>query len=223
MKGIFITGTNTGVGKTYIGCRLAEHLTQQGIRVIPRKPVESGCTNNRGSLIPEDARALHQAAAYAGDLSEVCAYRFEAGISPARAAQLNNIALSIEQLASFCLTNIAHDDSFLLVEGAGGFYSPLTRDGLNADLAQQLNLPVLLIADNKLGCINQVLLSVAAIENRQLKLAAVILNQQPSGTDVSAMDNEADLKSLLSRPVLAYPANVSTDAGFLQQLAALLI
>ncbi|MDH5485799.1 MAG: dethiobiotin synthase, partial [Gammaproteobacteria bacterium] len=192
-------------------------------RVIPRKPVESGCTHRDGQLIPEDALALHQASAYAGDLSEVCAYRFEAAISPARAAHLNNLSLSIQQLASHCLTVPGHQDDFLLVEGAGGFYSPLTSDGLNADLAQQLDLPVLLIADNKLGCINQVLLSVAAIENRQLKPAAIILNQQADETAANAMDNLADLKSLLSYPVLSCAANTTPGTGFLQQLGAILI
>lgn len=81
MQGVFITGTSTNVGKTYIAVLLARQLTQQGIRVIPRKPIESGCVKQGDELIPQDATALKEAAAYPGALSEVCPYRFEPPVS----------------------------------------------------------------------------------------------------------------------------------------------
>ena len=223
MNGIFITGTNTGVGKTYIGCLLAEALHRKGINVVPRKPVESGCTAHNNELVAADATALYAAAAYAGSLSDVCAYRFEQAISPARAAHLNNQQITIEQLTSHCLKGVTAKSDFLLVEGAGGFYSPLCSDGLNADLAEALDLPVLLISDNKLGCINQVLLSTEAILNRQLKLAAVILNHQAGDTSESTMDNETDLRGLLDYPVLSLMANPADQQAFIEQLSQLLI
>ena len=174
MQGVFITGTNTEVGKTFVGAGIARALTQRDIKVIPRKPIESGCTKQGDALIPQDASALMEAANYQGSLFEVCPYRFEPPISPVRAAHLADKILTIEQLFNICLQG--SEAGFLLVEGAGGFYSPLAEDGLNADLAVALHLPVLLVADDRLGVLSQVLLNVEVIEMRGLQLAGVVLN-----------------------------------------------
>lgn len=202
MQGIFITGTNTDVGKTFIGVAIARALTERDITVIPRKPIESGCTRSDDDLIPQDASALKQAADYQGSLSEVCSYRFEPPISPVRAAHLANKILTTEQLVSACLAG--SEDGFVLVEGAGGFYSPLAENGLNADLAVALQLPVLLVADDKLGVISHVLLNVEAIQMRGLPLAGVVLNQLDSERN-EHMDNSADLRERLDCPVFTIP------------------
>ncbi|MDA3869426.1 MAG: dethiobiotin synthase [Gammaproteobacteria bacterium] len=198
MRGVFVTGTDTDVGKTRIATALARQLNSQGIRVVPRKPVESGCRKSDGELIPADALALQLAADYAGELPEVCAYRFEAALSPVRAARLSGKKITLAHLQRACTSE--DKTSFMLVEGAGGFYSPLAEDGLNADLAEALQLPVLLVADDRLGCINQILLTTEAIEKRGLKLAAIVLNatmpQAPTG-----MDNAEDLRELIDTPV----------------------
>lgn len=198
MRGIFVTGTDTDVGKTRIATALARQLNAQGIRVVPRKPVESGCRKSDGELIPADALALQLAADYAGELSEVCAYRFEAALSPVRAARMIGQKITLAHLQRACTTQ--DQNGFVLVEGAGGFYSPLAEDGLNADLAEALQLPVLLVADDRLGCINQILLSAEAIAKRGLQLAAIVLNattpQAPAG-----MDNAEDLRELIDAPV----------------------
>lgn len=204
MRGVFITGTNTDVGKTYTAVLLARQLTEQGINVIPRKPIESGCTRQGDELIPPDASALKEAAQYEGSLSEICPYRFEPPISPARAAHLANRVLTTEQLAKICL--YGSDEGFVIVEGAGGFYSPLSEDGLNADLAVALQLPVLLIASDALGCLSQVLLSAEAIEIRGLKLTAVVLNATEDEHH-EHMDNAADLRDSLNCPVYTLPFN----------------
>ena len=192
MKGVFITGTDTGVGKTYIATQLARALTQRGVRVVPRKPVESGCTRQGHELIPADALALKEAAQYAGTLQQVCRYRFEPAISPARAAQLVNQTILIADLKLACVSPLQQDD-FLLVEGAGGFYSPLCSDGLNADLAQALNLSIVLVTEDRVGCINQCLLILEAARHRYLHVAAIVLNQI-SRTQTANMDNKAELQ-----------------------------
>ena len=103
-------------------------------------------------------------------------------------------------------------DDVLLVEGAGGFYSPLCSDGLNADLAEAMQAQVILVVRDRLGCINQALLSLAAIESRGLECFAVVVNQIPSTADEDiAMDNLADLRARLKQPVLPYNANESTN------------
>jgi len=203
MNGVFITGTNTGVGKTFVGAEIAKRLTQKNVTVIPRKPIESGCIKNEeGQLIPQDALALLEAANYQGLLSDVCPYRFEPPISPVRAAHLANQILTTEQLVNICLQG--SEDGFLLVEGAGGFYSPLAENGLNADLAMALQLPVLLVADDRLGVLNQVLLNVEAIQMRGLGIAAVVLNTT-SNNQNDYMDNAADLRERISCPVFTSP------------------
>lgn len=204
MKGIFVTGTNTGVGKTHISTAIARTLLAQGVHIVPRKPVESGCRLKGSELIPADAVALKNAAGYAGSLAQVCPYRFEPPISPLRAAHLANQALTTRNIAQACLANVDQDNDFLLVEGAGGFYSPLCEDGLNADLAQALGLPVILVAADELGCINQVLLNVQAIESRKLTLLAIILNQPVAHEENVNMDNLDDLNTMLDYPVISH-------------------
>ena len=220
MRGIFVTGTDTDVGKTYVATLLAAQLVKNGIKVIPKKPIESGCQKKNGGLIPADASALKHAAAYGGDLSDVCAYRFKAALSPVRAAHLESQKITIEQLDQACKYT---EDGFVLVEGAGGFYSPLAADGLNADLAEALQLPVLLVANDRLGCINQILLTAEAIAKRGLKLAAVVLNTKDQQNNLD-MNNADDLREYIDSPIysLAHAQNnddVIEDLGnYLQTL-----
>ena len=202
MQGVFITGTSTEVGKTFVGVAIARALTQRNIKVIPRKPIESGCFKQGDELIPQDASALKEAASYQGSLSEVCPYRFEPAISPVRAAHLADTTLTTEQLVKVCVDGSEH--GFVLVEGAGGFYSPLAENGLNADLAVALQLPVLLVADDKLGVLNQVLLNVEIIQMRGLPLAGVVLNALDENQN-GQMDNSADLRERLDCPVFSNP------------------
>ncbi len=202
MQGVFITGTGTDVGKTFIGVAIAKALQQRNISVIPRKPIESGCLKQGDQLIPQDASALKQAAQYPGSLHEVCPYRFEPPISPVRAAHLANKILTTEQLVNICLQG--SEQGFLLVEGAGGFYTPLAENGLNADLAVALQLPVLLVADDRLGALSQVLLNTEAIHIRGLHLAGVILNAVEQQQN-DHMDNTADLRERLDCPVFSNP------------------
>ncbi len=207
MRGVFVTGTDTDVGKTYVATLLAAQLVKNSIKVIPKKPIESGCQNKDGKLIPADASSLKKASAYEGDLSDVCAYRFEAALSPVRAARMDHQKITIEQLDQACKYT---GDGFVLVEGAGGFYSPLADDGLNADLAEALKFPVLLVANDRLGCINQILLTAEAISNRGLKLAAVALNAKDQQSNLD-MNNAEDLREFIDAPVYTIAHEQNND------------
>ena len=220
MQGVFITGTSTDVGKTFIAVEIARQLTRKNIKVIPRKPIESGCLKQGEELIPQDATALKEAANYQGSLAEVCPYRFEPPISPVRAAHLANKILTTEQLVQTCLTG--SEEGFVLVEGAGGFYSPLADNGLNADLAVALQLPVILVAEDKLGVISHVLLNAEAIQLRGLHLAGVVLNSLDD-KDSDHMDNAADLRERLSAPVYSSPFSEQGTADLPEALASSLI
>jgi len=199
-RGLFVTGTDTGVGKTRISAILAHLLKQRGLLVRPRKPVESGCLRGEEGLVPADAATLQAAAGSDELLGRICPYRFESALSPERAAALADKQLTLDQVAAVCREGVAESD-FLLVEGAGGFYSPLASGVLNADLAVALSLPVLLVVSDRLGAINQTLLAVEAIKRRGLTLAGVILNQVAADID-PYMDNAAELSRWLGEPVL---------------------
>ena len=217
-KGIFITGTDTDVGKTYVGAQLVSLLHDNDIKAVPRKPIESGCIRIGSELEPADARRYFEAAKQKYPLTEICPFRFEAAISPQRAARLSNQLVFLTELVNSCTTNVA-DDNFLIVEGAGGFYSPLCENGKNADLAKKLNLPVLLIANDQLGCINHILLTMEAIANQGLVLIAVILNQKETYSD-KEMNNLEDLETLISVPIytLSNKEMLNDDTGKSQSI-----
>lgn len=119
-QGVFITGTDTGVGKTRVATALAHLLNGHGLRVRVRKPVESGCLIGSDGLLPQDAIALREAAGCAEPLERICRYRLQAPLSPERAAALEGMELDLCHLYTACRADIV-DDDFLLVEGAGGF------------------------------------------------------------------------------------------------------
>lgn len=220
MRGVFITGTDTGVGKTRIGAALAHLLIGRGLRVRPRKPVESGCPTGPDGLVPQDAAVLREAAGCTEPLERICRYRLQAPLAPERAAELEGTTLDLGRLHAACLAGIGSGD-FLLVEGAGGFYSPLARGALNADLAGGLGLPVLVVAADRLGTLNHTLLTVEAVRMRGLALAGLILNQPVHQPD-PAMDNAADLEHWLQMPVLRLPYGSGSGVEAWRQEAALL-
>lgn len=202
MKGLFVSGTDTDVGKTWVGTRLIQALSARGLTVSPRKPIESGWPALAEDLPSTDTWKLATAAGLAEQLDTICPNRFPAPLSPVRAARMVGQSLTLDDITKQCMTDISSDD-FIYVEGAGGFYSPLVEDGLNADLASQLSLPIVLIANNKLGCISQVLLCCEAMEKRNLDLRAIILNQVTPVTESTAMNNQEDIAEYVTQPVFS--------------------
>ncbi len=199
-RGLFVTGTDTGVGKTQVAAALARLLAERNLIVRPRKPVESGCRREGNRLVPEDAELLRAAARTDEPLERVCPYPLEPALSPERAAELAGVRLALDDVRAACLEGVAETD-FLLVEGAGGFYSPLAPNVLNADLAAGLPLPVLIVAADRLGTIGHTLLTVEAVKRRGLALVGVVLNRIDACGD-SRMDNAADLSRWVGRPVI---------------------
>lgn len=217
MKGIFITGTDTDAGKTYVAGLLAKSLVAQNYSVTPRKPVESGCQKDGSRLIPSDALQLMQSSHFEGTLEEVCPFVFAPATSPERAAELAGTPIYLQQLVSACSVEQSSAADFLLVEGAGGIYSPICTGALNIDLAEELALPILLVVNNKIGCINHTLLSIEAIKNKNLSIAGIILNQVSSQNNSINNFNLNDIQARTNTPVfsLAYQS-VSFPAELLQ-------
>lgn len=201
-SGVFFTGTDSGVGKTQVAAALANLWHRNGVRVRPRKPVESGVELAVAEPQPRDALTLNHAAGRPDPLYRVCPYPLAAAISPERAAALEGREIDLDQVAYACVAGLEAGD-LVLVEGAGGFYSPLVKDGLNADLAERLALPVVLVVEDRLGCINHTLLTLEAIERRGLEPVAVVLNR--CRPHASGMDNAADLGARLGERLLVVP------------------
>ena len=198
-RGVFITGADTGVGKTAIACALIRALEAGGLRVAPRKPAESGCPIRDGVMMPEDAARLARACAHAPPLTAVCRYRFGDAVSPARAARLAGVELRVGDLVAACACD---GGDVAVVEGAGGLLSPIANDGVNADLAVALGFPVVVVVADKLGCINHALLTLEAAAARRLAVAALALNRDTAAARDAALDNAVELAALTRAPIV---------------------
>jgi dethiobiotin synthetase len=188
----FITGTDTGVGKTYITKLLVESLRAEGKYAVGFKPISCGDR--------EDAVIL---AAASGNLSldEVNPLHFSSAVAPHVAALLENKTIDPAQiLASYQAISEIYDP--VIVEGAGGWEVPITESYFVSDLAKDLNLPVILVAANRLGALNHILLTLAAIQAKGLKCAGFILNQLEDEMDTPMITNKGIIESLTQVPLL---------------------
>jgi dethiobiotin synthetase len=209
IPGLFITGTDTGVGKTHVTALIAKALVDGGRRVGVYKPAASGCRCESGRLISDDAVALWNAAGRPGELDRVCPQRFATPLAPHLAARAEGKQLDAAMLRDGLEYWRARAD-IILVEGAGGLMSPLGDDEYVADLAEELAFPLIIVARNTLGTINQTLqtLIAAAAFHRGLAVAGVVLNHttSPNLADVSLATNRQELAKRCKPPILAETA-----------------
>lgn len=200
-SGYFITGSDTDVGKTWVGCQIVRQLRSKYRSVKVRKPIESGCLRDPHlGYLPADGTALFDANDSLESLDIVTPFRYAAALAPDRAARLEGDLLTLQQLTKACIRDTTSQD-ILLVEGAGGFFSPICEDGLNSDLAHRLGLDVIVVCDDRLGAINQALMTISAVKQEGLKIQAVILNQTKPPTDSEGLNNLADLRQRTEIPV----------------------
>ncbi len=198
-NGYFITGSDTDVGKTYIACQIIRQLSTFNKQIEIRKPAESGCKEDPpGNLIAADAMLLSAANNRQQSMETISPHRFKAALAPHRAARLEGSAVYLRDLIEACQQIRA--DHLLIVEGAGGFYSPLAEDALNADLASALQLPVIIVVNDRIGAVNQALMTIAAVESRHLTVAAIIMNQLEPVHEAN-MNNLEDLTLYCDYPV----------------------
>lgn len=201
-KGVFITGTDTGVGKTFVACGLAALLRDSGYRVGVMKPAESGCSDQYGELCPDDAVQLKQASGCAVSLDKICAYRLREPLAPATAAGRQGLTIDIQRLMDL-YTEISAMHDVTLVEGAGGLMVPLLPSYTYADFARVLKLPVLVVAANRLGMINHLLLTLEHARCKGLSVLGYVLNQLESSPSLAAETNRESLVGLTSAVCLA--------------------
>lgn len=203
-RGLFIVGTDTDVGKTYVAARIVRQLVAAGKKVGVYKPAASGCRHDSGELVSDDAIALWEAAGRPGSLSEGCPQRFTAALAPNVAAHAEGRAVD-DNLLRHGLEVWRERSDVVVVEGVGGWFSPLSDTTLVADLAREFALPVVIVAHNALGTINHTLLTVDAVQRTGLKIAAVVLNDAQESHDDSAATNRLELSQRLSAPLVSLP------------------
>ena len=201
-NGLFITGTDTGVGKTFVGTGIARALRRRGINVGVMKPAETGCAVRQGVLVPADALSLMRSAQVDDELDLVNPYRFRAPIAPFVAAEREGRPIDMRRIAaSFRTLKSRHD--VLIVEGAGGIMVPLTARRSFLDLAALLGLPVLIVARPGLGTINHTLLTFMALAARKVLIAGIVFNHSKERhQDPSERTNPATIERLSGVPVL---------------------
>ena len=199
-RGFFVTGTDTGVGKTLIACALLHAFARAGWRVVGMKPVAAGATCGDEGLFNDDVAQLRAAGNVQAALRLVNPYCFEPAIAPHIAAAQSRVTIDIAHIkqASEQLTAMADT---VIVEGAGGFCVPLNSKEDTADLAQHLGLPVILVVGIRLGCMSHALLTAQAIRARGLRLAGWVANRIDPAMPV-ARDNVVALSDRLSSPLL---------------------
>jgi dethiobiotin synthetase len=181
MKGFFVTGTDTGVGKTCVSAGLLTLLARQGLRTAGVKPVAAGMELQHGQPVWEDVQALQQASSVALTAQQVCALALRTPCAPHIAAALEGVQIARGPLLAHIRSTAALAD-VVVVEGAGGFCVPLSPVheqpawGLD-DVAVDVGLPVVLVVALRLGCINHAQLTAQAIQARGLRLAGWVANQ----------------------------------------------
>lgn len=204
-RGLFITGTGTGVGKTYVSALLARSLLAAGKKVGVYKPVASGCELRDGKLVSADAVALWEAAGRPGTIEQVCPQLFAVPLAPHLAARAEGKRVDAALLRTG-LDCWRESCDVVLVEGAGGLMSPISDEDYNADLAEEFGLPLVVVAANVLGTINATLqtLIVADTFRNGLAIAGIILNSpQPIADDPSTDSNADELARRCVAPLLA--------------------
>ena len=196
----FITGTDTEIGKTTVSCALIRALAKKGLHVAPMKPVAAGASEIGGQWHNEDVDALIAASNTELPLSLIAPYLLKTPIAPHLAALLDQRPIELLHILS-CYNEICRQADAVIVEGVGGFCVPFTDSTSSADLAVQLNLPVILVVGLKLGCINHALLTAEAIRARGLNLAGWIANRIEPHMPF-ADDNIRTLETWLNTPLL---------------------
>ncbi|MEI8140113.1 MAG: dethiobiotin synthase [bacterium] len=182
-RGIFITGTDTGVGKTFVAAGILAGFRAAGRNVAPMKPVQTGCHLRKGTLMAPDLMTSLKAGGMrisAAEQADMAPYCFKPACSPHLAAQLAGTRISLSCIEN-AFRRLSHKYDGVIIEGAGGVLVPLNQKETMLDLMVRLQLPVLLVARPGLGTINHVLLSLRVLREARLHVLGVVLNQSAPG------------------------------------------
>lgn len=191
MKGVFVTGTDTNIGKTIVSAALTGAF-KESESVCYWKPIQTGIE------IDDDTRTVRRLAECGDDEIFDKGFRLERPLSPHLSARLANTEITIEKILDFLPKETA--EKFWIVEGAGGIFVPLNETESMIDLIKALDLPVVIVARSGLGTINHTLLTVEALRNRGLKILGVVMNGEPNAENRKAIEHFGQVKVLAEMP-----------------------
>ncbi|MGB7630382.1 MAG: dethiobiotin synthase [Candidatus Deferrimicrobium sp.] len=215
MKGVFVTGTGTGVGKTVVCGLLAGFLRARGMRVTTQKWVETGVTDGPSDIDVHRRLMGDPGPAPEPSLADRCPYRFSLPASPHLAAAHEGRRVDPAVIEA-AYRRLAETHDVVLVEGAGGFLVPLSEELLTGDLVARIGLPVLVVAGNRLGCVNDALLTVEAVRRRGIPLPGLVFNRLPGdggGTRAEVLADNPRIVAAITQ------ATVLGEVPFLSDLA----
>jgi dethiobiotin synthetase len=218
MRGLFVTGTDTGVGKTEVACALLAGARAAGLDAVGMKPAQSGVVPGERS----DAERLRDASGAIEPLEAICPYSFAAPLAPAVAARVEGREVSLARVLEAARA-LAARHAAIVVEGAGGLLVPLTEEESYAELAVSLALPVVVVARAGLGTVNHTALTVEALRRRGLAIAAIVLNRTAPADDPSVPHNAAEIARLTGiAPVATLPfvSDIAARAAALRSTLA---
>jgi dethiobiotin synthetase len=187
-EGVFITGTDTEVGKTLIAAGLVVALQDQGIDVGVMKPLESGALSFESAPIPRDAFYLREIAGVEDDLELINPYCFQIPLAPGVAAEQEGVEVDLEQIKE-AYEELKGRHQFMVVEGAGGLLVPIAKDTLLPKLIKLLDLPLLVVARSSLGTINHTLLTLAYCQQEGLEVVGIVINKSTLDADPAEESN----------------------------------
>ncbi len=200
---LFVSGTDTDVGKTYCAALIARRILHSGVRIGVYKPVASGCRRQVEGWIAEDARLLWLAAGKPRSLRDVCPQCFGPPLAPPEAARLAGAEVDRARLRGGADVWEQGDYEVLVVEGAGGLFSPLADDLLNVDLVRQFDpARLLIVAANRLGVVHQVLATCEAARHRGVQPAGIVLCRRDPGEERSLASNAAQIRRYTDVPIV---------------------
>lgn len=199
-KGLFVTGTDTGVGKTLVATALLHAFAARGMRSLGMKPVAAGCVEHGGRPVNGDVASLVAASNVAASDDDINPYRFLPAMAPHLAAALAGQRISLERIR-VAYAVLCRNADRVVVEGAGGLLVPLNDDQDFADLVRLLDLPVVLVVGMRLGCLNHALLTAEVLRSRGLRFAGWVANSlEPAMPEFSG--NLQALRDRLRAPLL---------------------
>jgi len=199
-RGLFVTGTDTGVGKSIVTGGLAAVLREHGVNVGVMKPVETGCLQKDGSFFPADAQFLKEMAGVGLPLELIVPYQFKEPLAPSVAAEREGITIDSNQLVKK-FEHLSHHHDVMLVEGAGGLLVPLYQKILFIDLVKRFKLPVLIVSRATLGTINHTLLTFRAARAEKVPVVGIVINNLSPEKNAASETNPEVITRLVDIPV----------------------
>ncbi len=229
MRGVFVTGTGTGVGKTLVAAGLLKAFRESGVSALPVKPVQTGCPETGGRLSAPDLEFCLKVADLSPDeslMDLMCPFRYSPACSPHLAGRISGIHPDagivigkMNQLSVSC--------DFLVAEGTGGVLVPLNDSETMLDLMVKLGWPVVLVARGDLGTINHSLLSIAVLKNAGLQTAAVVVNHLAEGISIVTIDNPRAIAQygcvsrIVEIPHMRNPEELAGNPSFIDTMSGL--